>query len=305
MRTDRVAIVLGADHGYAMQLAVALRSLADHAGDDLPPVFVLHDGYDTTEQRRIQQSCGPAIAPEWITVDAAMVADLRIGARLPHSTAYRVLAPRLLPSELARVVYLDADILVRRPLIDLCTTDLGSSPFGAVRDAYMPTIAAEVPWRRLGLDPHTPYFNAGVLVMDLDGWRDAQLTERVLVLLREQAFSNSEQTALNAVAGGSWHALDPVWNVQSHFLVGDASRAWGHVEPATIERALADPGIVHFCHGDFARPWQAGSTHPYRDDWLAVLDRTAWAGTRPTRHRVAGAVRRLRRAGRVLTGGSG
>ena len=301
---DAVTIAIGADHDYAMQLAVALRSLADHGGDGIPTVFVLHDGFDDDLRRRVHESCGPDLALEWITVDHATIADLKTGARLPHSSAYRVLVPRLLPSALARVVYVDADILVRRPLTDLWSTDLASSPFGAVRDAYIPSIAADVPWRRLGLDPRTPYFNAGVLLMDLHAWRDTRVSERALDLLRVETFPNSEQTALNAVAGGWWHALDPVWNVQSHFLAADASRAWGHVDTETLTSAIADPGIVHFCHGEFARPWQAGSSHPYRDEWLATLDRTAWAGTRPRRHWGAGALRRLRRVGRGLAGGS-
>ncbi len=302
MTVDRaVKVVFGADRSYAMALAVALRSLADHSNGVAPTVFVLHDGFDVDLQRKIERSCEP-LRPEWITVPEQTIAELKVGLRLPHSSHYTILVPRFVPAEVSRVVHLDADILVRRALTDLWATELGGHAFAAAHDAFLPTLAAGLPWRRLELDPRAPYFNAGVMVMDLAAWRDAEISERAMRLLGEDGFPKSDQSALNALAAGGWQPLDPAWNVQSHYLTGDASRAWAWTDRDLLERAIADPGIVHFCHGDFARPWQADSSHPYRDAWLATLDRTPWAGWRPRRHWTAGALRRVRRAGRVLAG---
>ena len=296
-------IVFGADRRYAMPLAVALRSLSDHSHGVATTVFILHDGLDTDLRSKVEASCDSGPAVEWIAVPDQTMSELKIGLRLPHSSHYTIVVPRFLPAEVSRVVYLDADILVRRPLTDLWATDLGDHAFAAARDSYLPTISAGLaPWRRLGLDPRAPYFNAGIIVMDLDAWRDAELSERAMRLLGEEGFPKSDQSALNALSAGAWQPLDPTWNLQSHFLTGDTSRAWSWTDRAVLERAIADPGIVHFCHGDFARPWQAGSSHPYRDAWLATLDRTAWAGWRPRRRRAPGALRRVRRAGRALRG---
>ena len=44
---------------------------------------------------------------------------------------YRLLAPRLLPASLHRVLYLDPDILVINPLTPLWETDLKGNLFGA------------------------------------------------------------------------------------------------------------------------------------------------------------------------------
>ena len=112
--------------------------------------------------------------------------------------------------------------------------------------------------------------------------------------------------ALNVVLANDWAALHPTWNVQSYHLTGDECLAFAAEGRDRVDEAVADPAIVHFTGGSFNRPWQAPCGNPYRDEWLACLDRTAWRGWRPKpAPAFARALGRTQRALRVARYGGG
>jgi len=295
-------VVMGADSTYAEQLAVALRSHSDCAGPATYQVFVLESRFDDEFRRRVEASHDTNVAITWLHVREDLVAGVQLARRLPRSTTLRIVAPTMLPSDLERVVYLDCDVLVRHPLNELASMDLGGASLAAARDAFLPNVGVDVPWRRFDIDPSGPYFNAGVLVVALERWRELDVSTRGIALLREQLLRHNDQSALNIIFANDWCSLSPTWNLQTHHLAGDRSRAWGFEDRTALECAIADPAIVHLNHGGFDRPWQVGSSHPYRDAWFEVLDRTPWVGWRPRRHWAAGASRRIARAGAALLG---
>jgi lipopolysaccharide biosynthesis glycosyltransferase len=292
-------VVLAADETYAKQLAVALRSLSDAAGDTEYCAFVLQSGFDTKLRARVEASGNGNVEIRWLDVPEQFVGGVQRSARVPPTSAYRILTPTLLPTGPSRVVYLDCDVIVRNPLDALWSMDLGGAPVAAVRDAYLPVACRDIPWRRAGIDPSAAYFNAGVLVIELDRWRASDVATRGIALLRELKLRYFDQSAVNILFANEWRALPPEWNLQTHHL-SERSRAWAFEDREALEAAIADPAIVHLSGTD--RPWDVGSVHPYRDEWFATLDRTAWSGWRPRRRWVAGASRRVWRAGAELLG---
>jgi lipopolysaccharide biosynthesis glycosyltransferase len=139
----------------------------------------------------------------------------------------------------------------------------------------------------LGLAGEAPYFNGGVLLADLAAWRRDRLAERMLACLREhhQHVRWWDQYALNVVLAGQWREIDPRWNQGAHVY---AFPGWQEspFNRATFESLLHDPWIVHFT--SHQKPWHYYNTHPFRAEFLATLERTAWRGWRPAppdRHR--------------------
>ena len=298
----RLNVVMAADGTYAKQLAVALRSLSDCAGSTEFHAFVLQSGIDGELRARVEASCDENVAITWLGVKADLVDGVNIARRLPRPTAFRIVASTVLPPDLSRVVYLDSDVLVRHPLDELWSMDLGDAPVAAVRDAFVPFVSMDVPWRSTGIDPRGPYFNAGVLVVPLDRWRELDVSARGIALLRDFRLPHSDQSALNILFASEWRVLPPKWNLQTAHLAGEGARAWGFEDRADLEHAIADPVIAHLTEGGFSRPWDAGSLHPFRDAWFETLDRTPWAGWRPRREWTAGASRRIGRAASALLG---
>ena len=306
---DRVNLVVAADAAFCKQLAVTISGVSRFADGVPHRIFVFHDGYGPELRARVEESAGSHVDLEWIDARSEVLADAQLPEYLPPATLYRLRLTTLLPSDVERVIYLDTDVVVRGSLRGLWDFDLHGCPLGAVRDAVYPWAGSPrcVDWRTFGVAPTMPYFNAGVMVIPLQQWREERIGERVLDLLARYSLRYGDQCALNVVANGEWARVSPRWNLQSGHQPDD-SAAW-IVEPGDeLLDALRDPAVVHFTFFDGqVKPWDANSTAAHRERWLEELDRTSWAGWRPeapTPSRARAVARRARRAGGVLIHGA-
>jgi len=300
-------VVLTADSRFIMPLAVALRSLADiHPS---ARVYVLHDRIAGGLRARSTSTLPTSLQLHWIDVDASPLDDLRVPDYLSRAALLRLRLDDVLPADVDRVLYLDADTVVCDPVDELWTTKLGDHVVAAVRDASVPWAGAPrgLPWRELGIDPHTPYFNTGVMLVSLARWRAKGIGAHSLQLLAAHSFRWPDQCALNAALRGDFEILKPKWNQQAAHVAEPGSLGWVVEEFADMATAVTSPAIIHFNFSRLNRPWQPLCRHPERQRWLEVLDRTAWASWRPQEPRASllwRIGRRLRRALRVLLRGA-
>jgi lipopolysaccharide biosynthesis glycosyltransferase len=301
--TDPV-VVLAADANFCKQLAVTIASMARSAGGRRYSVFILHDGYPASLRARVEESASPDLEIRWLEVNAAAVHAALLPPSLPPATLFRLLVDSMLPDTIDKIIYLDTDTIVRHSLVPLWETPLDSLIVGAVRDAWLWWFAQGLPWREMGLPPAVPYFNAGVMLISLEAWRDAGVSRIALDLVKQHRFEDADQGALNATIKGRWLSLDPRWNLQGTHLTGDGAGVRAFEPVDLLDRAISDPAVVHFCKSLWTRPWESESRHLYRDEWFEHLDTTPWAGWRPPEPRsTAKLVRRVRRATATLVRG--
>ncbi|MBO9127497.1 glycosyltransferase family 8 protein [Rhizobium sp. 16-488-2a] len=260
-------LVLAADSAYAMPLATTIRSVAEaNAGAWPLEIHVIHDGIDgATQQRIFDSSPLGSVTIDWHTIDVSLFASDYIP--LPYisrMTFARLVLPGVLADKAGKVLYLDSDILVFGDLSPLCDIDLGDAVIGAALDP----LDAPVKQNKLGLEkvPRVGhYFNAGVLLIDLGNWRNAQVTEKALHYL--DRFPNSpfsDQDALNVACDGYWKQLDNKWNFQCepHESI---------VSPVDAER----PAIAHFITK--SKPWKPSSMSVNAACYDAVRAKTRFA----------------------------
>jgi lipopolysaccharide biosynthesis glycosyltransferase len=301
-----VTVVCGADDRYAMPLTVTLRSALDGLADDRQLVaYVIDGGIRPRNRTRMLDSLDPERSRVYfVPADPGAFSDAVVSpGHISVATYYRIAVPRLLPPEVERAIYLDSDLVVLGDLGALFDTDLDDRPLAATVDVAVPTVSAPFGlrnYRELGLVPDVPYFNAGVLAMDLDRWRRDDVTGRAFAYLKSHGDQIRfwDQDVLNAVLAGDFRTLDPRWNQLPFVFDANRRMPFG---PDVLERLLSDPWIVHFATA--SKPWQLSCAHPRRDLFFAALDRTAWAGWRPRRTlaetRAGRAVTRLQRSMRV------
>ena len=293
-----ITIALVSDHRYVRPLSVAMASIAAHADGHPHDLFVLHDGLGSRLLTKIERSVR-ALHVTWLdarspTMDALLKPDY-----LARSSLYRLRLEELLPSDVDRVLYLDADVLVRRPLAELWSTPLEDKMVAAVRDPAAPWVSAvrNFPWVELGIGPSTPYFNAGVMLMSLKLWREADVSARAIQLLERCELGHGDQCALNAVLSGRWRSLDPCWNTQWAHLVDTGTLAW--VAETETKNGITPAGsaIMHFNASRMLRPWEPRCEHPFRDEWLTTLRQTSWPRWHPSRNgKFRRGLQRLKRA---------
>ncbi|MEZ6095323.1 MAG: glycosyltransferase family 8 protein [Pirellulaceae bacterium] len=296
-------VLCAADDRYAMPLAVTLSSAATSLKVGHRLIVYLVDG-GITEQSKALLIDSLRLHPvdlNWINADEVDLSDLSVSHHISHTAYLRLLADRWLPKEVARVIYLDSDLLILHSLTELWEEELGDHYCLAVPDIACPFMDAEqfrgkakhslpylatwnpVPnYRELGLDGSAFYFNSGVMVMNIAKWREQKLGDKLLAALRE----NSEhvwcwdQYALNLVCAGHWRPLPMRWNVGGHVFEYPSDKS----VPVSTEEYVEmtrDPAIVHFTT-EF-KPWDYFCSNPLRDRFYSQLDQTKWSGWRPQR----------------------
>jgi lipopolysaccharide biosynthesis glycosyltransferase len=264
--------LFGLDRAFVMPAGVAIRSL-DRFLDADDEIMVFHIGLDADDLHRLSTCAQNATFRERECSDLVDTAWV-IPSHLSAAAYLRNLAPHVLP-DTAMCVYLDADVVVRRDLAPLSALDLSASTLAAVRSrvaAFAASIGGVRRWFELGIPSTSPCFNSGVLVMNLDRWRERDVTAKVDHFLREHGREAwiADQEALNAALWDDWLELDRSWNYVTH--VGDTFLQQPELEPA-------DPHIAHFAGR--RKPWVDGPWPLFAEDWYDVLGSTPWAGWRP------------------------
>jgi lipopolysaccharide biosynthesis glycosyltransferase len=209
--------------------------------------------------------------------------------------------PALLPSDVKRAIYIDADTMVRRDLGELWDEPQEGHAVLAVQDLVAPVFDATIAlhtwersrrhmctptpipnYRELGLPPDGKYFNGGMLVVDLAMWRRERLAEKMFRCLREHREHVVwwDQYALNVVLAGRWRALDSRWNQGAHVFVYPG---WNEspLDQDDFEKLRNDPWLVHFCSP--SKPWQYFCPHPYAREFRECLLETDWRDWQPQR----------------------
>ncbi len=296
-------VMCAADNAYVIPLAVTLTSAAKHlpAGCRML-VYLIDTGIDELNWIGLKESL--SLAPVdiiHVPVDVERLRHLKTSHHISHTAFVRLLAAEWLPSNIDRVIYLDSDLLFRDDLSKIWNVDLGNEILAAVPDIACPfidarhaqcnfrrsspflaTLAPVRNWRKLGLDPAAPYFNSGVMLIDLKTWRRERLGDQFLRCLadNERHVWCWDQYALNVVLAERWRTLPVRWNQGTH-LFEYPSAEQSPVGLAEYREMFDDPAVIHFTT-EF-KPWRHGSRHPQRDLYFQALQETAWRDWLPTK----------------------
>ncbi len=161
--------------------------------------------------------------------------------RLSNIVYARLVIDRLVGPDVTRILYLDCDLMVRDDISTLFDWDLNGHPIAAVRDTSGPWIMAgrDVRGNRDIFNVADTYFNAGIVLIDLAGWREADIIGKL-----EKAYADGvmqriyyDQDLLNLIFRGNWQRLPWRWNT---------------IDPRPLHESL-DPAILHYT-GD-NKPW--------------------------------------------------
>lgn len=279
-------IVLCSDEGFAVPLAVTLRSLMDALSDaSSVSVTVLSFGITKATELRIKESA-PDLSIEFLPLEDVLDPRLAASGHLPLAAYGRIFAPSIVQERTQRILYLDADLLIVDDVATLFDQALGDSLVAAVPDQAAPIVSAPgglMFWRELGLSPTTPCLNSGVLLINTAAWTALSIEQRVAEFLDRYAdrIRWADQDALNGVLAGNFSPLACRWNQQS-VLRAPEHLAYAFFAESEVEAAVADPAIVHFTAGAFKKPWKKGvPVDPAADQWLKVLRQTRYADYRP------------------------
>ncbi len=270
-----IDISLGFDANYAPHAAVVIASVVRHAPGARFRFILLYTGLDKDLRQRIED-LAPNARFVWTEVRESDVPQVAQKKHFSRAAMFRVALEYLAPAECKRLLYLDSDVVVLGDVRDLWASDLEGRPIGAVRDIYQDGVEFSKTWSLPDLGP-SPYFNSGVVLIDLEQIRQEKSFTTTLdfAIKHWDVLEFGDQDALNKTFWGRWKPLDPAWNVQRFVKRNEIAQAgWGQTSPA----------LVHFITAD--KPWTPNVWHPWAWLYWDTLRKTSFSAEVARRHRM-------------------
>lgn len=257
-------LVCAANQELLFAMATLWHSVAARAAHPISVLAYLDRDVDKAERQALATFGRDLGLSVRLTGDASLSASSRRcldrmcagrGSRWRSALARVVLFDELGP-EVRRALYVDVDAIAVTDVTEAGSIDLQGTPVGAVL----------APLRALHARAQGPYFNSGVLLVDVPAWQAQGLSGRVADAVRSLPAQGRmlDQDALNRVLGGpegpGWHPLDPSWNVLTPLFLPRGEVAY---EAPDVVR------VLHFAGPD--KPW-ADSEHPFASLYARHLD---------------------------------
>lgn len=206
--------------------------------------------------------------------------------RLSIETYFRIFLPELLPTDIHTVLYLDVDIICTGSLQELFSTDITNYAMGMSTDICYSDIRN---FNRLNYPINQGYYNAGVILFNLDYWRQNKLAKAVSLYIEKypELCKFHDQDAINAVCHQHIFSLSMQYNIQTlffHVYAWTDRKKYPYPDYDTdsvprdlwesITQAIQKPILIHF--SGFRKPWAKECITPFTTVWHYFLLQTPY-----------------------------
>jgi lipopolysaccharide biosynthesis glycosyltransferase len=284
---DRITkqIACGIDNKYIQHFATMLKSLFINNQNDFFNIHIIYNKLSGSNYKRISEFVQENHAkPIFYKIDKKLLRNAPVpkNSHLSVATYLRILIPELLPRDISKVLYLDSDLVVLKSIDNLYGSEIKNFALAAIED---PGISDQYKYQ-LGMSPNKKYFNAGVMLLNLEYCRNFNLTKKAVeyIDLNRDKIKTADQDVLNGVLDGEWVPLEAVWNVQSAFFLNNKNKSYRLYNlPENFQYIKNNPSIIHYNESELKRPWMFGCTHPLKDEYYKYIKQTPWSNYKLTR----------------------
>lgn len=264
-------IALATDDRYAMACGVCITSVIENNHCEDLHFYILTQGISDDSSSKfetLKKKYGVEI--DILNVDTSVLEGLKVSSRFPISIYYRLLLPQILKCD--KVLYLDCDIIVKGELKPLWNLDMEGTPAIVVEDQCSDDIRV---LNRVGREG--PYFNSGVMLMNLVYWRDQALSKKCVDFLYEnpQICRYPDQDAMNCIIGDQVRYAEYGYNFQELMYMKPEKLLLHRSKWENIFKWKSAPVVLHYT--GWIKPWYVECNHPERDTFLRFKKLSPWA----------------------------
>lgn len=209
-------IVCATDRFYLEMTGVLIASITSQSHQRPVSIFLICSGLRATDKSRLLRCVNGTARLQFIDIDdqkAQILSNLPVKRHLTVTAYARLLIPDMLPELDGRILYMDCDVVVNAPLDELFLVDLAGKVVGAAQNQATSERLEELN-KSLNRPFSAPYFNSGVLLIDLVEWRRQEIGRRAIA--SAVTWSNDrgdhDQAVLNLVLDDKWQEIHPKWN---------------------------------------------------------------------------------------------
>ncbi|RYU91274.1 glycosyltransferase family 8 protein [Mucilaginibacter terrigena] len=263
------SIAITIDNNYVQHACVMLRSL-DVNIPSAVNVYCIYDGLSHRNISRMRREFKKShINLHFVAFDNTLLPPqlpLKSTDHVTSATFFRIWLPYLL-KDLKQVLFMDSDIVIDGDISEILNLDVSDHPLAAVPEPGVFTDKKH----GLGMRDDQLYINAGVILFNLDYFRQKGLTEQISEFLHThpQLCELWDQDAINATIKGNFYRLDYKFNVQTSFYPAASI-------DLLLHKAIKNPVVVHYTGGGDGKPWFYRSKHPARHLYYKYLRLTSF-----------------------------
>lgn len=184
------------------------------------------------------------------------ISQLKASVHVSNATYYRLIMAEILPKHIDKILYLDSDVVVISPLEELYNIDLENYFIAA--SGFSGTLVK------------SKGFNSGVMVVNLEKWRNEQISTKVIDFATQNRnkLPYHDQSALNCVIKQNYLIIDRKWNFQVD------------LSPRKIQKpddniALKNARIIHYIGS--SKPWYFWISDQRKNIYELYLKKSLWS----------------------------
>ncbi len=191
----------------------------------------------------------------------------------------RLFLDSILP-RMDRALYLDGDTLILHSLKDLWEMDMEDNCCAAALDCL-----GEPYYELFGINKGK-YCNSGVILIDINRWKEQGIAERVkdCVHRNKGYVFFMEQSVFNIVLQGNIAYLPAIYNTSTIMQMFSPKQIWRMRKPKyfyddqEIETAVNDPIIIHMTGLFYVinKPWNEVTNHPNKELFMKYCNKLGW-----------------------------
>lgn len=269
-------IVTIANDEYALALAVMLKSVETNLKPNTTvKVYILIKDFSKEAINQINNSIQTEILElNWVVVKDDGIKELKVDGHISIDTYYRLLIEEHFP-QYSKVIFLDADVIVKNSITELWNLEVDNKHLLAVplasKHSGVVSGARGLPaYKLIGIPSDTRTFNAGVMVLNLNLWRRDSISQLVIKYLREYTEHVLwwDQDGLNAILYNKWQPIHAKWNAITSHLISQEDSLLTKEE---FEDVCSTPFIIHYAGP--LKPWHSNYEGLFENIFLEYLNK--------------------------------
>ena len=255
-------ILFSVNKGYLIHLRECIFSISQFKTEGGYDLYILHSDLSDADKAQLEQEFDAGqMHFHYIHVDSRITSTFPKTERYPAEIYYRIYAKELLPQDMDRILYLDADLIVINPLDELYSMPFDNNYYLAC--THIRKLLNKVNAVRLGIDGDYTYVSSGVMMINLKLLREEQDLGRVADYVAEHkdALILPDQDIISALYGDRIGELDSLRYNLSDRVIRFNNTTPGK-ERIDLDWVRKNTVIVHYF----------GKAKPWKPHYIGILD---------------------------------
>lgn len=248
----QISVALCADKNVEVSLDVTLYSLLKSSQHPIK-INLVQKGYRSKDIEKIRQTLQP-FSDEYqlnvIEFDEKSLFGKFKGLHGSQFNFAKLILANTLPED--RIIYLDSDLSIGTDLSELFATDLNGFIIGAASFETIGDSLKSAFYRSIGMKDTAKYFNSGVMLIDLEKWRNLDITSQCLSFANKYVdrLAFGDEAILNCVFYENFQTIDSCYN---YALYPDSDPVCSNNNAGSIFHFVGSPKPCDFL-GEFIHP---------------------------------------------------